>query len=128
VPGSQGNLNSLVFQSTRMNRVAGQPLYLVDPNCHSCINPYSTLVLNPKAWQDVPNGQWGASAPLLQRLSQPARPAEQAGVGRTFRPNERISMQFRIEFYNIFNRCSCRARTRRPLTRSRPRHTTLWVS
>jgi hypothetical protein len=104
VPGSQGNLNSLIFQSTRMNRVPGQPLFLVNPNCHSCINPYSTLVLNPKAWQDVPNGQWGYSAPYYNDYRNPRAPAEQAGVGRTFRPTERISMQFRIEFYNIFNR------------------------
>jgi len=104
VPGSQGNLNSLIFQGTRMNYVQGQPFFLVNPNCHSCINPYSTLVLNKNAWQDVPNGQWGYSAPYYNDYRGPRAPAEQAGVGRTFRPSERISMQFRIEFYNIFNR------------------------
>ncbi len=103
VPASQGNLNSLVFQSTRMNRVAGQPLYLVDPNC-GCINPYNQLMLNPKAWQDVPNGQWGVSAPFYNDFRYPRTPSEQAGLGRRFRPSEKVSLQFRIEFYNIFNR------------------------
>jgi hypothetical protein len=104
VPGSQSNLSSLVFQSTRMDYVPGQPFFLVNPNCHSCIDPYSTLVLNPKAWQDVPNGQWGDSAPYYNNYRYARQPSEQAGLGRTFRATERISMQFRIEFYNIFNR------------------------
>ena len=63
VPGSQGNLNSLIFQSTRMNRVPGQPLFLVNPNC-GCYNPYNQLILNPKAWSDVPNGH-GALGSVL---------------------------------------------------------------
>jgi len=103
VPNSQGNLNSLVFQSTRMNRVAGQPLFLVNENC-GCINPYTQLVLNPKAWQDVPNGQWGVSAPFYNDYRYPRTPSEQAGLGRKFYVSEKLSLQFRIEFYNIFNR------------------------
>jgi hypothetical protein len=31
VPGSTASLNSLIFQSTRMNRVPGQPLFLIRP-------------------------------------------------------------------------------------------------
>jgi hypothetical protein len=103
VPGSQTNLNSLIFQSTRMNRVPGQPLYLVNPNC-GCFNPYSQLVLNPKAWQDVSNGQWGYSAPFYNDYRYPRTPSEQGGLGRRFRPTERVSLQVRVEFYNIFNR------------------------
>jgi hypothetical protein len=103
VPNSVGNLNSLIFQSTRMNRVAGQPLYLRNLNC-GCYNPYNTLPLNPKAWQDVPNGQWGSSAPFYNDYRYGRSPSEQAGLGRRFRPTERISLQVRAEFYNVFNR------------------------
>jgi hypothetical protein len=103
VPASQGNLNSLIFQSTRMNRVPGQPLYLVNLNC-GCYNPYNTLVLNPKAWQDVPNGQWGYSAPYYNDYRYGRVPSEQAGLARTFRPTEHVRLQVRVEFYNVFNR------------------------
>ena len=103
VPGSQGNLNSLIFQSTRMNRVPGQPLFLVNPNC-GCYNPYNQLILNPKAWADVPNGQWGYSAPYYNDYRAGRTPSEQAGLGRTFRPTEKVRLQVRIEFYNVFNR------------------------
>jgi hypothetical protein len=103
VPGSQGNLNSLIFQSTRMNRVPGQPLFLVNPNC-GCYNPYNQLILNPKAWADVPNGQWGYSAPYYNDYRAGRTPSEQAGLGRTFRPTEHVRLQARIEFYNVFNR------------------------
>src|ERR1019366_4492904 len=38
-PRSNNALASLVFQSTVQNRVPGQPLWTVDPNCHSCWDP-----------------------------------------------------------------------------------------
>ena len=46
VPGTRGRLNSYVFQSTRMNRVNGEPLFLRDPGC-KCIDPNKDFVLNP---------------------------------------------------------------------------------
>ena len=103
VPASQGNLNSLVFQGTRMNRVAGQPLYLVNLNC-GCIDPNKQLVLNPKAWQDVPNGQWGVSAPYYNDFRYARTPSEQLSLARTFRVRERASLEVRAEFFNVFNR------------------------
>src|SRR5580704_7583417 len=48
---------------TFMNRVQGQPLFLVDPN--SKFDPTTQLVLNPKAWVEAPYGTFGASAPYF---------------------------------------------------------------
>src|SRR5262249_50638442 len=31
----------------------------IDINCH-CFDPRTTIVLNPAAWANVPNGQWAA--------------------------------------------------------------------
>lgn len=45
VPSSTTNLSSLVFQSTRMNRAPGQPLFLQNLNCH-CIDG-SRLFVDP---------------------------------------------------------------------------------
>ena len=103
VPGSQSNLNALVFQSTRMNRVPGEPLFLKDLNCH-CIDPNKDFVLNPKAWADVPQGQWGSSAPYYNDYRQARVPSEQLSFGRIFRMKESYRLQLRAEFFNVFNR------------------------
>jgi hypothetical protein len=103
VPGSNNNLGSLLFQSTRMNRVPGEPLFLKDLNCH-CVDPYQDLVLNPKAWSDPAQGQWGFSAPYYDDYRQARRPTEEIGVGRIFRVGEGKSIQFRAEAFNAFNR------------------------
>jgi hypothetical protein len=102
VPGSQNDMNSLVFQSTRMNRVPGVPLFLMNLNCH-CIDPTKDLVLNPKAWQDVPNGQWGFSAPYYNDYRYERFPSENLNLARVWR-REGFSLQFRGEFFNVFNR------------------------
>ena len=102
VPGSTGNLNSLIFQSTRMNRVPGVPLFLADLNCN-CIDPTKQLVLNPKAWQDVPNGQWGFSAPYYNDYRGQRIPSEQASLTRVWN-HERTYVEFRLEFFNVMNR------------------------
>jgi hypothetical protein len=103
VPGSQAALNSLVFQSTRMNRVPGEPLFLKDLNCH-CIDPNKDFVLNPKAWADVPQGQWGFSAPYYNDYRYARVPSEQLSIGRLFRIKEHYHFQVRAEFFNLFNR------------------------
>jgi hypothetical protein len=109
VPGSTGNLNSLVFQSTRMNRIPGVPLYLNNGvpgksmlNCN-CVDPYSQLLLNPKAWQDVPNGSWGYSAPYYNDYRYQRVPSEQVSIARVWR-RDKFSMEFRIEEFNAMNR------------------------
>jgi len=103
VPSSTANLNALIFQGTRMNRVPGEPLFLKDLNCH-CIDPNKDFVLNPKAWADVPQGQWGFSAPYYNDYRNARVPSEQLSLGRLFRIKERYRFQLRAEFFNIFNR------------------------
>ena len=103
VPGSQNNLGSLIYQATRMNRVSGQSLFLQDPNC-KCIDPNKAFVLNPAAWVDAAPGQWGVSAPFYNDYRWQRSVAEQASLGRTFRLRERMAIQVRAEYFNIFNR------------------------
>jgi len=102
VPNSNNDMNSLVYQSTFMNRVPGQPLFLQNLNCH-CIDPYHDLALNPKAWQDVPNGQWGNSTPYYNDYRYERFPSENMNLARVWR-RESYSLEFRAEFYNVFNR------------------------
>lgn len=103
VPASQANMNAVAFQNTRMNRVPGEPLYTKDLNCH-CIDPNKDFVLNSKAWSDVPQGQWGFSAPFYNDFRYARFPSEQISLGRTFRLRERYSLVVRAEFFNLFNR------------------------
>jgi hypothetical protein len=87
-----------------MVRVPGQPLYLKDVNC-KCINPYSDQVLNPAAWQNVPvNGVGPSTTVLYTDFRGPRHPQESANIARNFRITERVRLQFRGEFANIFNR------------------------
>jgi hypothetical protein len=104
VPGSNTSLlGPLLFRGTRMNRVPGEPLFLKDLNCH-CIDPNRELVLNPRAWADVPAGEWGVSAAYYGDYRQQRRPDEQLSVGRTFTVREGMTLHFRGEFFNAFNR------------------------
>lgn len=87
---------------TFMNRVPGQPLFLVDPNSH--FDPTTQLVLNPKAWVEPAYGTFGASAPYFNDFRWQRQPAESLALARTFRIKERSSFMVRAEFQNIFNR------------------------
>jgi hypothetical protein len=89
---------------TFMNRVAGQPLFLVDPN--STFDPTKQLVLNPKAWVEPAFGTFGASAPYFNDYRWQRQPAESMAFGRTFPMGSegRYKIQVRVEFQNIFNR------------------------
>ena len=85
-------------------RVAGEPLYLKDLNC-GCINPYTDLVLNPKAWANPVNGAFGpASGTFYSDFRAARRPSENFNIGRTFRITERVNFNIRAEFVNVFNR------------------------
>jgi hypothetical protein len=95
-------LNSVIFQSTVQNRVAGEPLFLQDLNCH-CFDPNTTFVLNPKAWANPAAGQFG-SAPLYNDYRQQRRPMENLSAGRVFRIRERTTFTVRVEFTNVLNR------------------------
>lgn len=103
VPTATNNLSQLLFRSTFANRVPGQPLFLVNPNC-GCIDPNKQLVLNPAAWSQPGPGQWGTAAPFYTDFRQPRLPSENMGFGRVFRLREGVTMEFRAEFQNVFNR------------------------
>jgi len=105
VPTAQNNpnLNNLLFQSTFANRVPGQPLFTQDLNCH-CFDPQKTFVLNPNAWADPPNGQFGGGAAYYGDYRKQRRPQESMNFGRAWRIRERASLNIRIEFTNVFNR------------------------
>ncbi len=102
-PATQGNLNSLVFQTTRMNRVEGEPYFTKDPNC-KCINPNADFVLNPRAWVDAPAGQFGTAAGFYNDYRWQRVASESINVGRSFQLRERMKFQVRAEFFNLFNR------------------------
>ncbi|HEY1756893.1 MAG TPA: TonB-dependent receptor [Bryobacteraceae bacterium] len=97
----------------------GQSFYTVSNinNIHS----YSTLsqtVLNPNAWSACPSNAACAAAGLVPGFFGPAAgatvyykgfraprtPVENANFGRNFRIKERMNLQVRGEFVNVFNR------------------------
>jgi hypothetical protein len=102
-PTATTNMSSLLFQNTLMNRIAGQPLYLKDLNCH-CIDPNKDFVLNAAAWQNPAPGSWGTAAPYYSDFRYARRPLEQLSLGRRFVLRERMALQIRAEFFNVFNR------------------------
>jgi hypothetical protein len=103
VPASNNALSSILFRGTFENRVPGQPLFLQDPNCH-CFDPNKTFILNPKAWSDPAPGQWGTAAAYYNDYRYQRRPAESLSMGRIFAIHEGMTLQFRAEFFNVFNR------------------------
>jgi hypothetical protein len=103
-PGNVGNNNAnSLLRGTRAYRVPDQPVFLQDLNCH-CFDPSTTIVLNPNAWTDTPNGQWSPAAFSYNDFRQQRRPSETLSAGRTFRVRERTTIMFRAEFANAFNR------------------------
>ncbi|HSP68331.1 MAG TPA: TonB-dependent receptor [Bryobacteraceae bacterium] len=91
--------------ATMQNRVASEPLFLQDPNCH-CFDPTKTLVLNPKAWSDVGPGQFGATAPWLDEYRWQRQPQESFNFGRIFAiaREGKVNLAVRVELQNVFNR------------------------
>jgi Carboxypeptidase regulatory-like domain/TonB dependent receptor len=103
-PASPGNNNSAtLLRGTYATRVPGEPLFLQDLNCH-CFDPSATVVLNPAAWTDTPNGTFSPSAAYYNDFRYQRRPSELMSFGRTFRITERTNLQIRAEFNNVFNR------------------------
>jgi len=88
---------------TFANRVPGVPLFTQDLNCH-CFDPNKTFVLNPAAWTDPAPGTFGTSAPYYSDYRLQRHPNENVGIGRIFRVRERVTLNVRAEFANIFNR------------------------
>jgi hypothetical protein len=102
-PLANNNLSLDVFQTTFADRVPGQPLFTVNPNCH-CYDPNKTFLLNPAAWTNPPAGQFGTSAAYYSDFRTQRRPTENANLGRTWRVRERANFQLRFELTNVFNR------------------------
>jgi len=123
-PSATNNLQTLLFQvpanvygasfqnginagtspsGTFMNRVPGVPLYIKDLNCH-CIDPNKDFVLNPAAWQNPAPGQFGTAAAYYSDYRYQRHPGEQLSIGRLFPIRERMSLEIRAEFFNVFNR------------------------
>jgi hypothetical protein len=103
VPAAQNSVASLLFRGTFANRVAGQPLFLKDLNC-GCIDPSKDFVLNPAAWGDPAPGQLGVSAPYYSDYRTSRIYDESMSFGKVTRFRERMSLEFRVEFFNVFNR------------------------
>ncbi|HXP87933.1 MAG TPA: carboxypeptidase-like regulatory domain-containing protein [Bryobacteraceae bacterium] len=108
-PQAQNNLNLSLLrnntgaQTSYANRVSGQPLFTQDINCH-CFDPNKVFILNPLAWSQPGPGQWGSGAAYYSDYRQQRRPNENMSLGRIFRIREKITLNIRGEFSNIFNR------------------------
>jgi hypothetical protein len=103
VPAATTNLASLIGQGTRVDRVPGVPLFTENLNCH-CFDPTKVFVLNPAAWVNPPNGQFGTANGHYNDFREQRRPVESMSLARNFRIKERANFQVRAEFTNIFNR------------------------
>src|SRR5690606_22173043 len=103
-PNSPNNNNGQsLLRGTWATRVPGEPLYLVDVNCH-CYDPARTVVLNENAWTETPIGVSRPSAAFYHDFRYQRRPSELMSVGRIFRIREGMQFLIRAEFSNIFNR------------------------
>ena len=79
--------------------------FIKDPNCH-CFDPTQELVLDPKAWQDTPGGQFASTAAYYNNYRWQRQPSENVSLGRNFRMGHegRMNLQIRAEMQNILNR------------------------
>ena len=75
----------------------------IDINCH-CFDPTKTVVLNPAAWSNIPDGQFGAQQGTLRFYRGVRQPEENVNFSRNFRFKERVTLNVRVEFNNIMNR------------------------
>ena len=77
----------------------------IDINCH-CFDPTKNQVLNPLAWENIPDGQWGNQLSTLRFYRGIRLPNESANFSRNFRLSKegRVNLNVRVEFINIFNR------------------------
>jgi len=75
----------------------------IDINCH-CFDPTKTIVLNKAAWENIPNGQWGAQQTSIRQYRNIRQPQENMNLSRDFRIKERVVVHVRAEFQNVFNR------------------------
>ena len=86
-----------------MNRVPGVPLFLKDLNSGD-VDPNKDFALNPAAWVDPAQGEWGTSPAYYDDFRYQRRPEEQLSFGRNFRLGARARFELRAELFNPFNR------------------------
>ena len=75
----------------------------IDVNCH-CFDPTKTIVLNPNAWENIPNGQFAPDNSSLRFFRGVRYPTENANISRNFRIKERVQLNVRVEFNQVLNR------------------------
>lgn len=75
----------------------------VDINC-GCFDAQKTLVLNPNAWTNVPDGQFANNMYSIGYYRGFRYPNENLNVSREFRIRERVRLVVRAEWQNILNR------------------------
>ncbi|MEO5924634.1 MAG: TonB-dependent receptor [Bryobacteraceae bacterium] len=75
----------------------------LDINCH-CFDATKTVMFNPNAWENIPNGFWAADQSNIRSYRGIRIPQENANFSRNFRIKEGINLNVRVEFTNIFNR------------------------
>jgi hypothetical protein len=87
-----------------LNPKTGQPTNTSPLN--GSFNPWTDVLLNPAAWTPCPvNTNCGDSGnDFLKSFRGRRHPSENANIGRNFRIRERMNLQIRGEFVNIFNR------------------------
>jgi hypothetical protein len=104
------NLSNLLQRGTYANAVPGQAMFLVKPNCHSCIahSANNPAFLNPGAWTEPSLGAFGTTVPYLNNYRWQRQPQENVNIGKKFgvpmRGHEDANLQIRAEFFNVFNR------------------------
>jgi hypothetical protein len=108
LPLATNNLQTILFNgsssgSTFADRVPGVSPFTANLNCH-CVDPNKQFVLNPAAWTEPGPGQFGTAAAYYNDYRYQRRPIEQMSFGRTFQLREGMTLQFRVEAYNVFNR------------------------
>jgi len=74
----------------------------VDTN--SNFDPFKNFMLNPNAWVNPPDGQYGTGSPYYSDYRYRRRPSENMSLGRNFPFREGMNLSIRIELMNIFNR------------------------
>jgi hypothetical protein len=100
--GCNGSLFNGASPASYASRVQGQDLFLVDPN--SSFDPFTHFLLNLKAWQNPPDGQYGTGSPYYSDYRYRRRPSENMSLGRLFQIREGMNLTVRIELMNMFNR------------------------
>jgi len=75
----------------------------LDINC-KCFDPNKTVVINPNAWQTIPDATWTADTSTYRFFRGARVPRESMSFARNFKFKEKYTLQVRMEFTNVFNR------------------------